>query len=159
MPKWPDHETAKGTLPPPPAPVARDANPWPMPARQGDAARARVRQPRAGLPAQLGPISPSSGVMRPAPTQVPPGRSPPPTPVAGPRNKPSAPTGQPGAESRPAITRFVPFAIFLAVLGSIASTAIEALGRGDRIGAVIPLIVVGIIAVGWWRAMRRQRRQ
>jgi hypothetical protein len=52
----------------------------------------------------------------------------------------------------------VPIAIFLAVLGSIASGAFEAMRRGDRLAAFIPLIVVGVAALGMWRSMRRSRR-
>jgi hypothetical protein len=176
MPKWSDQATAKGALPPPPAPVARDANPWPMPARQGDAPQARLRRPRGGLATPQAPIAPGHIAPGKASAQLPPGRGPsmtkvsaPPTISPAPSTMPSAPsapsarptspTSRPTAESRPAITRFIPFAVFLAVLGSIASTAIEAFGRGDRIGAVIPLLVVAIIAIGWWRAMRRQRRR
>jgi hypothetical protein len=53
----------------------------------------------------------------------------------------------------------VPIAIFLAVLGSIASGAFEALRRGDRLAAFVPLIVVGIAAIGMWRAIRRTRHR
>ena len=47
----------------------------------------------------------------------------------------------------------------LYVLGSIAANAIKALGRGDGLAALIPLVVVVIVAVGWWRGMRRARRR
>lgn len=68
--------------------------------------------------------------------------------------RPPAPPGQ----TRHGLARFVPIAIFLAVLGSIASGAFEALRRGDRLAAFIPLIVVGVAALGMWRSMRRSRR-
>ena len=45
---------------------------------------------------------------------------------------------------------------FLAILGSIASARIEALGRGDRLGASIPLVVLGVAAVSIWRSARRR---
>jgi hypothetical protein len=49
-------------------------------------------------------------------------------------------------------------AVFLAILGSVGSAALEALGRGDRLGAFVPLIVLAIVALGVWRSMRRSRR-
>ena len=117
MPGPPDHSTAT-KLPPPPAPVARDANPWPMPQRQGET-RVRAERPRLAkypLPPPLDPIR----------------------------------------SSRHGLSRLVPIAVFLAILGSIASGAFEALGRGDRLGAIIPLVVLGVAAVSVWRSARRR---
>ena len=71
---------------------------------------------------------------------------------------PTAQAGQPARASRHGLARFVPLAIFLGILGSVATGAFEALQRGDRVAAVVPLIVVGIIAIGWWRSMRRSGR-
>jgi hypothetical protein len=45
------------------------------------------------------------------------------------------------------------------VLASIASRAFEALRHGDRFAAIAPLIVIGIVALGMWRAMRRARHR
>ena len=56
MPRAPDQPTTASKLPPPPAPVARDANPWPMPQRQGET-RVRAERPRIAkypLPAAAG---------------------------------------------------------------------------------------------------------
>jgi hypothetical protein len=53
----------------------------------------------------------------------------------------------------------VPIAVFLVILGSIASSALQALGRGDRLGAIIPLVVLGVAAISVWRSMRRARRR
>lgn len=117
MPGPPDHSTAT-KLPPPPAPVARDANPWPMPQRQGET-RVRAERPRRAkypLPPPLDPIR----------------------------------------SSRHGLSRFVPIAVFLVILGSVASGALKALGRGDRLGAIIPLVVLGVAAVSVWRSARRR---
>ena len=117
MPGPPDHSTAT-KLPPPPAPVARDANPWPMPQRQGET-RVRAERPRRAkypLPPPLDPIR----------------------------------------SSRHGLSRFVPTAVFLVILGSVASGALKALGRGDRLGAIIPLVVLGVAAVSVWRSARRR---
>jgi hypothetical protein len=116
MPGPPDHSTAT-KLPPPPAPVARDANPWPMPQRQGET-RARAERPRIAKH----PLDPVRS-------------------------------------SRHGLSRFVPIAVFLVILGSVASGALEALGRGDRLGAIVPLIVLGVAAVSVWRAARRRRNR
>ena len=117
MPKAPDHPAAT-RLPPPPAPVARDANPWPMPRQQGEAPRRAER------------------------TRV----------VA----KHPLPSPDPVRSSHHGLSRFVPIAVFLAILGSIASGAFEALGRGDRLGAIIPLVVLGVAALSIWRSARRR---
>ena len=120
MPGAPDHSTAT-KLPPPPAPVARDANPWPMPQRQGET-RVRAERPRIAkhsLPPPLAPVR----------------------------------------SSRHGLSRFMPIAVFLVILGSVASGALEALGRGDRLGAIVPLIVLGLTAFSvWWSARRRSNR-
>ena len=121
MPRAPDHPTTTTRLPPPPAPVARDANPWPMPAGAGEPRRSSAGAPR---------------IVRQS--------LPPADPVHAPRS---------------GLSRFVPVAVLLAILGSIASGAFEALGRGDRLGAFVPLIVVGIAALSVWRSARRARRQ
>jgi hypothetical protein len=60
--------------------------------------------------------------------------------------------------TRHGLARFLPIAIFLAVLGGIASGAFEALRRGDRLAAIVPLIVMGVVALGMWRSLRRSRR-
>ena len=62
----------------------------------------------------------------------------------------------PVRSSRHGLSRFVPIAIFLAVLGSIAAGAFRAIGRGDRLGAIVPLIVIGVAALSVWRSARRR---
>jgi hypothetical protein len=76
-----------------------------------------------------------------------------------PATHPVLPAPAPSQTTRHGLARFVPIAIFLAVLGSIASGAFEALRRGDRLAAFVPLIVVGIAAIGMWRAIRRTRQR
>ena len=66
------------------------------------------------------------------------------------------PSSDPVRSSHHGLSRFVPIAVFLAILGSIASGAFEALGRGDRLGAIIPLVVLGVAAVSVWRSARRR---
>jgi hypothetical protein len=121
MPAAPDHRPSTSRLPPPPAPVARDANPWHVSSRAGEPVRRR-------------------------------------TAARGPTNQPLPPPAPPGG-ARHGLARFVPIAIFLAVLGSIASGAFEALRRGDRLAAIVPLIVVGIVALGMWRNIKRSQQR
>jgi hypothetical protein len=66
------------------------------------------------------------------------------------------PPPDPVRPSRHGLSRFVPIAIFLAVLGSIAAGALRALGRGDRLGAIVPLVVIGVAALSIWRSARRR---
>jgi len=120
MPGAPDHPTTT-KLPPPPAPVARDANPWPMPRQKGEAPRVRAERARVA--------------------------------------KHPLPSPDPVRSSRHGLSRFVPIAIFLAILGTVATGALEALGRGDRLGAIIPLVVLGVAAVSVWRSARRRSNQ
>ena len=69
---------------------------------------------------------------------------------------PLPPPPDPIRSSRHGLSRFVPIAVFLVILGSVASGALKALGRGDRLGAIIPLIVLGVAAVSVWRSARRR---
>jgi hypothetical protein len=118
MPKAPDHRPVTARLPPPPAPVARDANPWPMPGRAGETPRAWSAKLSDHQYAPSDPVRPS----------------------------------------RHGLARFLPIAVFFAIVASIVSGALESLGRGDRLGAFIPLIVIAIAAVSVWRSRRRSRR-
>ena len=71
----------------------------------------------------------------------------------------------PGAEQAPStprprsrgLHRFVPFAIFAAVIAAFIGGALEAARAGDYVSAVVPLVILGVIGVGWWRRMRRDR--
>jgi uncharacterized membrane protein YphA (DoxX/SURF4 family) len=69
---------------------------------------------------------------------------------------PLPPPPDPMRSPRHGLSRFVPLAVFLVILGSVASGALEALGRGDRLGAIVPLIVLGVAAVSVWRSARRR---
>ena len=71
---------------------------------------------------------------------------------------PLPPPLDPVRSSHHGLSRFVPIAVFLAILGSVASGAFEALGRGDRLGAIVPLVVLGVAAVSVWRSARRRRQ-
>ena len=84
------------------------------------------------------------------------------SPDARPDARPAAASPAPGDStpraSRHGLARWVPFAIVLAVLGSIAASALEALDRGKGITAFVPLVVGVIVAVGAWRNAARRRR-
>jgi hypothetical protein len=54
--------------------------------------------------------------------------------------------------------RWLPFAIIVGLLVAVASSALQSFRQGDFIGALLPLVVVGIIASGWWRSLRGDRR-
>ena len=60
---------------------------------------------------------------------------------------PLPPPLDPIRSSRHGLSRFLPIAVFLVILGSVASGALKALGRGDRLGAIIPLVVLGVALV------------
>lgn len=73
MPQAPDHPPATSRLPPPPAPVARDANPWPMPGGPGTPRLARADRPppaRQPLPSSAPPSSSRHGLSRIVPIAV-----------------------------------------------------------------------------------------
>jgi hypothetical protein len=50
----------------------------------------------------------------------------------------------------------VPFVIFAAVVSAFIATALEEARAGDLAGAVVPLVFLGIIVLGWWRSLRRE---
>src|SRR5512134_1796083 len=164
MGRPPKPSTSQLPLPPPPAPVARNANPWPMPEQLGDSRRQRGASPTrpvpptAPQPPTAAPIPAKTASARPpaAPQTLPPAPAGSPAPTAA---RPSAPVRQTAPPARHGLSRYIPLAIFLAILGSVISGAFEAYQRGDRIGALVPLLVVGIIAIGWWRSMQRSRHR
>ena len=124
----PEANSSSGSqLPPPPAPTARDANPWPMP---GPPAARPIPWPR-------GPKMVSPSV------------------VAGRR---AAQAAMPPVERKTSPPRWLTFAIIVGLLVAVASSALQSFRHGDFIGALLPLVVVGIIASGWWRSLRRDRR-
>jgi hypothetical protein len=118
-------------LPPPPAPTSRDANPWTMP---GD--RPQVRIPGLGIDPVRVSLPKSPGVLRDLP-------------APGPAS-PSAPKASP--------LRWVPSVILGIVFLAVANTARDAYRSGDIVGALIPLFMVAVVASGFFRALRKDRR-
>lgn len=115
-------------LPPPPAPPARDANPWTISA--GESPRAA---PGAGAP---------SGTPRGDGT--------------GAAHRPRFPARQ-VPHPKPRKPPFVPLLIFAVVALVPFAAALRALGAGDVQEAIGPLIAVGFIAFMAWRSLRRRR--
>ena len=124
----PEAKSSSGSqLPPPPAPTARDANPWPMPGQPAARPIPWPRGPKTALPSVVA------------------GRS-------------AAQPGMPPTGRKASPLRWLPFAIIVGVLVAVGSSALQSFHQGDFIGALLPLVVVGIIASGWWRSLRRDRR-
>jgi hypothetical protein len=122
-----DRDTTHG-LPPPPAPTARDANPW----TYGGGG-----QPRAAVP---------PGVPTSAPPGVPPGK----------QHRPRFPARQ-VEHPKPRQPPVVPLLI-LAVLALVPlGAALRALAAGAVDEAIGPLIAVGFIAFMAWRRLRSRR--
>jgi hypothetical protein len=137
-------------LPPPPAPVASDANPWNWPApaaerprtRPARAANPKVEQAqrlsRARDPLASTPPSPAPATPVPAATSG-----------AAPRKR----------DRRGGLAGIVPFGIFLIAMGVVASGALDALRAGAGLGAFLPLLVFALIfGIGALRRARRDER-
>jgi hypothetical protein len=145
------HRTAgagRPPLPPAPAPPAKDANPWPMPEQLGD----RPSAPRTdATPSRTQPKPPfrnsASGTRLSAEAREP-GASPP----AG------AAMRQPGQEARgrSPLATGVPLLIVLGALVGGVLAAREALASGDVVAAIVPLLIVGVVA---FNLLRRSRRR
>lgn len=73
-------------------------------------------------------------------------------PTTGPTASPAETSAQ-----RRGISRYIPFAIFAAVIAAFAAGALDAAQAGDYVGALVPLVFLGIIVVGWWRSVRRAK--
>lgn len=137
--------TGPGKLPPPPAPTARDANPWKF------SPTARTAEPREQtLYERL-----VAEVERAQAEQQ------------GPAAPPSAAESRRGQEPSPpkgesSFNRIFPFVILLIMFGSFAREVIEEGGRGDP--RLLPLLAVLLFAVfvvamvALRRARRRRRR-
>lgn len=123
-----DAKRAAGSpLPPPLAPTARDANPWPMPRQQGTPWPPKLR--------------PSRPVTVPTPVPAPVPRSAPPT------------AGQPPHSRKR--TRVLPLAVLAAAAAVLLSGALQAIGRGE-LGAALPLLLIlGVLLTIGWRSRRR----
>ncbi len=115
-------------LPPPPAPTSHDANPWAMP---GDKPRTWI--PGLGIdPVRVSlPKNPRAQRELPAPGPV-------------------SPVARPGSP-----LRWVPIVILGFVFLAVANTARDAYRNGDIVGALIPLVVVAVVASGFFRALRK----
>jgi hypothetical protein len=115
-------------LPPPPAPTSNDANPWTMP---GGKPAARI---------------PASGV---APVRVSLPKNPRTTRDL-PEPRPDSPDLRQGSP-----LRWVPRVILGAVFLGVANTARDAFRSGDLVGTLVPLVVVAVVASGFFRALRK----
>lgn len=100
-------------------------------------------------------------------TQLPP----PPAPTSRDANPWAMPGGKPrsripglGIEPVPPVARqgsplrWVPIVILGFVFLAVANTARDAYRNGDVVGALIPLLVVGVVASGFFRALRKGKR-
>jgi len=126
-----DRETTHG-LPPPPAPTARDANPWTLGGGE---------KPRAAAPPGVPPAMPSG------------------VPPASPPGKPQRPrfparrVEHPKPRRPPVVALLIFAVVALVPLGA----ALRALGAGAAEEAIGSLIAVGFIAFMAWRALRSRR--
>jgi hypothetical protein len=118
-------------LPPPPAPTSSDANPWTMP---GGKSTSRI---------------PGSGAT-PLRVSLP----------KNPRTTRDLPDPGPGSPDlrQGSLLRWVPGVILGAVFLRVANTARDAFRDGDLAGALVPLVVVAVVASGFFRALRRDKR-
>lgn len=96
----------------------------------------------------------SGRVLRPSPASRAAAATP--RPGAPPSGAPTpASSGAPGPSSR---ARLIPLAILGGVLLAVGGNAIEAFLRGDYVGALVPLVFVGFVAVGVVRGLRHRPR-
>ena len=126
-----DPDTTHG-LPPPPAPTARDANPWTLGGGE---------KPRAAAPPGVPPAMPSG-----VPPASPPGKP----------HRPRFPARQvehPKPRRPPVVALMIFAVVALVPLGA----ALRALAAGATEDAIGPLIAVGFIAFMAWRALRSRR--
>jgi hypothetical protein len=137
-------------LPPPPAPVARDANPWQWPkvaSERPRSKRANGPNPRLEHLQRLRRARDEAGTAPPAPAA--------PVPAPPGAAAPSAATPR-KRDKRGGLAAIVPFGMFLIAIGVIASGALDALRDGAGFGAFLPLLVFALIfGIG---ALRRARR-
>jgi hypothetical protein len=143
-----DHGPGTG-LPPPPAPTARDANPWTM----SDGASVGGRRPAAVPPRT--PVPRSQSPQAATSTSV----RPPPGPPATTTVPPSRPRRFPVQPVDPARRRRLPFVPFV-VLSFFLLTSIGLLFRAVESGrpeeAAGPLLMAGFAAVMLWRMLQRR---
>jgi hypothetical protein len=134
-----------GRLPPPPAPTARDANPWTF----SDTARAAGPREPTGLERLVAGLE-EAQAARTGPTRA--------QPAAAAERPPSP--GAPRRES--ALRHVVPLVILLVMFASIAREMIEAGGRDPSrllFVAVALLVAVTIVVLLALRVVRRRARR
>jgi hypothetical protein len=134
-----------GRLPPPPAPTAPDANPWPF----SDTARAAGPRQPTGVERLLAGLEQAQTGRDVAGTATPPAEDEAPTPAEQPRRE-------------PALQRIVPLVILLVMFASIAREMIEAGGRDpSRLAfvAIALLVAVTVIVLLALRMVRRRGRR
>ena len=146
------------TLPPPPAPTARDANPWPMPEQYGDRpsprnpkARPATGSPTLGGPEPRMPQPPATRQeakwLKPTPEAA---ASPLPPLSPAPRQPQERPSH--GLNDR---ARFLPwFLVAIVAFGAIVA-AQRAWQTGDFTEALGPLLVLAIFSFSWWGRRKR----
>jgi hypothetical protein len=123
---------ATGTpgLPPPPAPVSRDANPWPM-ATKPEAVKPRLAIPEAAPRERAEP-----GAVR---------------------RRHSRAGAEGAAARREPRLRWLPAMILVAVAGTALRVGVEALEAGDVESAVGALVMGAMVAFVAWRQFAGKR--
>lgn len=148
--------SAEPKLPPAPAPVARDANPWRWPDAGSDRSRSRRTKTASPRLEQIQRVRRARDEVAAAGTARGPGVTTSPAPPA--TALPDAPVAASPRKrhGRGGLAAIVPFGMFLVAMGIVASGAIDALRGGAGLGAFIPLLVFALIfGLG---ALRRARR-
>lgn len=141
-------------LPPPPAPTASDANPWPMPQRYGDRPSKPTRPAAVARPHPKAPFGKAGSPTR---TTASTSAGSPATQPSPSIAVPSAPTPriQPPRRNREAV-RGLPLLIILGAMVAAAVAARRAIASGDFAGAIGPVLVAVIIAFSWWQRSRHR---
>jgi len=148
------------SLPPAPAPTARDANPWPMPEQYGDRPESRKGPQRTtGIPTLTGPRARPPTTLTPAPMSGP-SRLEAPAPSSGPsRHERPPPESEPVANNPLQSTRdrvrFAPLLVMAGVAVGAVAAARRAWLVGDYAAAIGPLLVVVVLVFSAWRSSRR----
>ena len=114
-------------LPPAPAPTSRDANPWSLAATRAPQRLPGLRVDPAKTPDRLKVTPPE--LTRPA---------------------------TPAAPSKVVQLRWMPYALVIGVLIAVGGNALDSFRQGDYVGAVIPMVIVGVIAFQSLRSLLRK---
>lgn len=137
-----------GRLPPPPAPTARDANPW----KFSDTARAPERHEPSGLERLLGELE-QARVEREVGADV----APVAPPVAQTQEMEQEAEPRQGRES--AFNRVFPLVILLVMIGSFAREVIEQEGYDDPRLFIVAAIAIVVVIAAVFLALRKARRR